>query len=280
MILDARGISIELEIHEYEPSSKTKELDNWCKCDFAFRSGEWLNYHKENDEVFLPFEVEKLEHTLTRLLDDELKEVEKILCMEPDFDFSFHPKQDLSKNPNYSHLPPEHQIKDIFVEWIVHFWHEGLTNHSLTVTLDRETIIAFRNYLSYVIQTDNFTKLYAYAEEKISSGHLQKGGLVIAAVSSGGSIYHKIVKNPCDEELQRLDAESFIKELTKNRDTQLNKIVCLWADKYQSLDVLPQHFRKLIYAANHANRKTKILLSDSSGYLVKELCQTFPPFAE
>lgn len=87
-------------------------------------------------------------------------------------------------------------IKDIFVEWSVHFWHEGLTNHSLAVTLNRENITAFRNYLSYMIQIDNFTKLYAYGP---------------------------INTNPS---------------------------MCF-----------PQHFRKLIYATNRANRKTKILLS-------------------
>lgn len=38
-------------------------------------SGNWLNYHRENDELLRSCEVEELEESLTRLLNNELSKV-------------------------------------------------------------------------------------------------------------------------------------------------------------------------------------------------------------
>ena len=111
-----------------------------------------MNYHRENDEVLLACEVEELETTLTKLLNDELEEVEEIRCIEPDFVFFIHPKRDLRNDPKYTYVRPGYEIADIYVEWQVYFWNEGLTDNFLTVTLGREEIVRFRDYLSSVIR--------------------------------------------------------------------------------------------------------------------------------
>ena len=49
----ASGINVKLKIHGYRPTNKDNWDSEWCRCDFLFSSGDWLNYHKENDEVLL-----------------------------------------------------------------------------------------------------------------------------------------------------------------------------------------------------------------------------------
>ena len=48
--VDVNGINIKLQIYGYKQTNKDNCFDEWCKCDFKFTSGAWLNYHKENDE--------------------------------------------------------------------------------------------------------------------------------------------------------------------------------------------------------------------------------------
>ena len=88
---DISGIDVYLNIKDYSPSTKDDWYCKWCKCDFKFKSGEWLDYHKEDDEVFLSSEVENLKEYLTKLLNGELSEVYKFDCMEPDFIFTLYP---------------------------------------------------------------------------------------------------------------------------------------------------------------------------------------------
>ena len=65
--IDASGINIKLRIKGYKPLGKYNWDSEWCKCDFLFASGDWLNYHKEDDEVLLSCEIEGLEEALTKL---------------------------------------------------------------------------------------------------------------------------------------------------------------------------------------------------------------------
>lgn len=152
MEMDISGIVVRLRIKGYESSTKEVWDSQWCKCDFSFHSGDWLNYHKENDEVLLSCEVEELENVLTKLLDDEIEEIREIRCVEPDFVFMLHPKRDLRKDPSYTYIQPGYEIADIYLEWKIYFWHEGLTDNFLTVTLERDEIIRFRDYLSSVLR--------------------------------------------------------------------------------------------------------------------------------
>ncbi len=150
--LDICGIGIKLRINGYRPSTKENWDSNWCKCDFLFASGDWLNYHGEESEVLLSCEVEELEESLTRLLNNELREVKEILCMEPDFNFILHPQKDLRTDPRYTYVKEGYEIQDIYMDWKIFFWNEGLTDNHLTVVLGREDIVKLRDYLSTVIK--------------------------------------------------------------------------------------------------------------------------------
>ena len=151
--IDAGGIRIKLRIRGYRPSNKDNWDSEWCKCDFAFSSGDWLNYHKENDEILLSYEVEQLAKSLTELLANKLMEETEITCIEPDFIFKLFPKKDLRNDPKYIYVRPGCELQDIYLEWKIYFWDGGLTDNFLTVTLDREEIIKLRDYLAFISST-------------------------------------------------------------------------------------------------------------------------------
>lgn len=149
--MDVSGIEVKLQIKGYRPATKENWDSNWCRCDFLFASGDWLNYHKEDDEVLLSCEVEELEESLTKLLNNELSEVKEIDCIEPDFVFMLYPQRDLREDPKYTYVQPGYEMADIYVEWQIYFWNQGLTANYLTITLDREEIVQLRDYFSDVI---------------------------------------------------------------------------------------------------------------------------------
>lgn len=148
---DICGIIAELQIRKYGKWNISNMYDNWCECDFCFRSGDWLNYHQESDECLLPFEVEYLEENLTKLLEDGFTQPSEVLLTEPDFKFSLYPKRDLREDPRCVYVPKGQEIEDIYAEWKIYFWHRGLTQNHLILTLDREDITDLRDYLSSVI---------------------------------------------------------------------------------------------------------------------------------
>lgn len=150
--MDVSGIAVKLQIKGYRPATKENWDSNWCRCDFLFASGDWLNYHKEDDEVLLSCEVEELEESLTKLLNNELSEVKEIECIEPDFVFSLYPQSDLRDNPKYTYVQLGYEIVDIYLEWKIFFWNQGLTANYLSITLDREEIVQLRDYLSSVVE--------------------------------------------------------------------------------------------------------------------------------
>lgn len=150
--IDASGIEVKLQINGYKPTDKDNWDSEWCRCDFLFASGDWLNYHKENDEVLLCSEVEELADAFTELLDNKLSEVKKIICIEPDFVFELYPQMDLREDPKYTYVQPGYEIQDIYVEWKIYFWHGGLTDNYLTITLGREDVARLRDYLKLVIK--------------------------------------------------------------------------------------------------------------------------------
>ena len=150
--VDGNGINIKLQIYGYKQTNKDNCFDEWCKCDFKFTSGAWLNYHKENDEILLSFEVKQLEETLTKLLTNELSEIKEMVCMEPDFIFEFYPQTDIRNKPNYCYVNPGSEIQDIYMEWKIFFWNEGITDNHLTISLGRKEIIMLRDYLLEVIK--------------------------------------------------------------------------------------------------------------------------------
>lgn len=150
--LDLDGIQTQLRITGYHPSSQEDRTGEWCKTDFSFRSDPWLDYHREGDEVFLCQEVEELFEQLGRLLTDQLSEETELTLMEPDFTFRLHPKRDLRQDPRITYIAPTADpIVDISADWVVSFWHDGLTANYLSVALGREEIRHLRNYLGLVL---------------------------------------------------------------------------------------------------------------------------------
>ena len=135
------GINVYLKINNYRHSNKENWDSLWCNCDFMFNSGDWLNYHRENDEIFLCSEIEELESVFTMLLNGEIIEDKEISFVEPDFVFNIYPIKDI-----------QNSVSDILIEWRVYFWHEGLTDNYLSITLDRDEIIKLRDYLSSIIR--------------------------------------------------------------------------------------------------------------------------------
>ena len=141
------GIQVVLRIDGYRAPSEHDYGDVWCDCGYSFRFGDIINYHKDHDELFMPEEIDELAATLSGLLDGAVTEPLEMAMTEPDFVFMLYPEKDLRKDPRYTYVAPGYEIQDVYVEWRVFFWSNGLTDNFLTITLDREDVAAFRDFL-------------------------------------------------------------------------------------------------------------------------------------
>jgi hypothetical protein len=136
--LEVSGIRVRLKIKGYEPSQRENWDYQWCPCDFLFTAGSWLHYEQENSHVILSCEVEQLADLLRKGLNGELLEKTTLDLLEPDFEFTFYPK-----NPR-----PE----CAYVDWKVSFWSPaGLTDNYLSVTLDRTAMEKMLEYLERIM---------------------------------------------------------------------------------------------------------------------------------
>ena len=149
--LDLSGIRLSMQIRNYRKVSADDWHSTWCKTDFSFVSDEWLNYSKDNDEVFLACEIEDLAKALDDLLNDRLNALTEFSCIEPDFNFVLNPKKDLRLDPKVLYVKPGCEIVDIGMEWKISFWYDGLTDNYLSVALDRTDIECFLLYLRLVM---------------------------------------------------------------------------------------------------------------------------------
>lgn len=156
--IDLNGIVLHLQIKDYKPSKHEIWDEQWCRTDYSFASEPWLNYQKTSDEVFLSCEVEQLAGSIQKLLHDELVEITEIECVEPDFRFVLHPKRDLRNDPKYTYIAPGYEIEDIYMEWTVAFWNDGLTDNFLSVTLyrcDLEYLLIYLNLITGSLKRQN-----------------------------------------------------------------------------------------------------------------------------
>lgn len=144
---DIGGIQVILRIDDYQNPSKHDFGDVWCDCGYSFRFGDIINYHKEHDELLMPEEVDELATVLSELLDGAVTEPCEVPMTEPDFVFLLYPEKDLRNDPKYTYVAPGYEIQDIYVEWRIYFWNDGLTENFLTITLGRADITAFRDFL-------------------------------------------------------------------------------------------------------------------------------------
>jgi len=168
--IDLDGITVQMRINGYKPSTHEDWDSQWCKVDFSFSSDDWLNYHKEQDEVFLSCEVEELADGIAKLLRDEVTEMKEISCIEPDFNFYLYPKRDLREDPRYTYIREGCEIADYYMEWAVSFWHKGLTGNYLTLMLCKDDMCLLLNYL-YLI-TGKLSEDADEVTQMIKDGHL------------------------------------------------------------------------------------------------------------
>lgn len=144
------GVELSLRIWGYAKVTDDDLHSTWRQTDFAFKSGDWLNYHAESAEVFLAMEIDNLAGALDSLLNDRLEAPTEFNCVEPDFNFVLNPKKDRRLDQRYTYVRPGYEIEDINVEWKISFWFEGLTANYLSVTLYRPDIERLLAYLRLV----------------------------------------------------------------------------------------------------------------------------------
>ena len=147
--ININGIDVKLNIQNYKLDNRD-DFSDWCRCDFSLTSGNWLNYYVEDDELLLSSEVDELEKNLTLLLENKFLDVVLMPCIEPDFCFIFNPQKDLREDPKYTNVAHGYEIEDIYLEWRIYFWNDGLTDNFLNLRFNRDEIIKFRDYLSDV----------------------------------------------------------------------------------------------------------------------------------
>ena len=149
MEMNLDGITVKLEIRGYTKHDREEE-PRWCRADFSFISEPWLRYKRQDDEVLTNEEVEVLAECLERLLNGRMAEPTELECIEPDFLFLFEPKVDVQKNPRVLYVKPGNELEDILMRWRVYFWHDGLTDNHLSVTLNRADMEKLYAYLQTV----------------------------------------------------------------------------------------------------------------------------------
>ena len=150
--LDVHGLMVQLNIKDFVKSNQDTWDSDWCHVDFSFRLEGVVDYNRLDNEVLLSDEVVDIEEKLTMLLEDQIDQITEIVCIEPDFVFVLYPKKDLRDDPKYTFIQEGYEIEDIFVEWKIYFWNQGLTDNYLTVTLNRKHIKQLRDYLLEVIR--------------------------------------------------------------------------------------------------------------------------------
>lgn len=149
--LDLCGIQLDFAVQNYKASASDGRFTKWCNVDFHIRSEDWLDY-KIDGELLMHDEVDELLSRMDGILDGGVGEPTVWECIEPDFSFTFHPQNDLTRDPRYTYVAPGHEIEDIKLEWSVYFWDGGLTQNRLTLVLSRKDILALRQYLISVVE--------------------------------------------------------------------------------------------------------------------------------
>ena len=170
--LNLDGMVVWLTISDYVSSNREHWDDEWCSVDYSFSFQNCIDYGKNGDAVLLSCEVDELRGKIDDLLNDRIQEKQNLTFIEPDFEFVFLPKTDLRNDPSYTYIAPGHEIVDILVEWRVYLWNGGLTDNYFSTTLDREDLVALRDYLKFVEGT--LTADSIEIKELIKDGRIKK----------------------------------------------------------------------------------------------------------
>lgn len=148
--LDLCGIQLEFAINNYKPSTEHDRFATWCDVEFCISSADWLNYRIEG-ELLMNDEVLEILSRIDDILNCDVGDPNVWECMEPDFKFTFYPKNDRTKDPKYLYVRPGCEIEDIRLEWSVYFWDGRLSGNRITLVLSRENIVELRQYLASVV---------------------------------------------------------------------------------------------------------------------------------
>lgn len=99
--------------------------------------------------MFTNGEIEYLKQELEKLLNDEMKEMERISFMEPDIVFTLYPKVDIRTLENVIYVREGCEIQDIYIEFEINVIDEKhmYNQQSYKITLVRNQIIKLYNYL-------------------------------------------------------------------------------------------------------------------------------------
>lgn len=142
------GIEIMLRIDNYRSPSIQGFENSWCDCGYSFRLEDVIHYHKDHDEILMSEEVDELADAFTDLINGKIEAPQELSMTEPDFSFLLYPIKDLRTDPKYTYIAPGYEMQDIYAEWRIFFWDGGITDNFLSITLDREDIIPFRDFLN------------------------------------------------------------------------------------------------------------------------------------
>ena len=114
------GITLQLQITEYQKTDPQNWDDFWCHIVLYLESPPWLSFHME-DECLLSCEIDNLIHYLTLFCNHQLSETTTIECVEPNFSFVLNAK--------------EHTVN-----WNIFFWSDKgtITGNHLSLALHED----------------------------------------------------------------------------------------------------------------------------------------------
>lgn len=158
--LDLEGIDFHFRILRYRKSTKENWDDEWCEVDLTLQARKWLDYHITSSELILSVEVEELRDNIDALLNDRIKEGDSLECIEPDFQFFFHSKEDLRLNPRILYVKPGYEISDVHMDFTINIWDQtgALSSNQLLLYFNRynlERLLLFLRLVTGVVSEDD-----------------------------------------------------------------------------------------------------------------------------
>ncbi len=114
-----------------------------------------------------------------------------------------------------------------------------------------------------------FEELMAIAKDRLTGLHEKANGMpapeVTVLLSDSNKIY--VAENDFDG--------TICKELKRDGDTKILKIVSMWKEKY-CVDLPSMAFRKALVALDADNNNAEIVLLGTDGYHLRKLATTMP----
>lgn len=136
--LNVEGIEVSLEIKDYKKSLSS--YDGWSTFSYSLKSGDWLNFHVENEPILANCEIEDFEEFLTKVINGKILESREVTFIEPDFEFVLDVIDKTEDGEFY-----------VLLDWKFYFYYNGITCNYLSISLDMSEIIKLRDYFRFVM---------------------------------------------------------------------------------------------------------------------------------